>query len=64
MYVQEAIDIIHTSNKDTVRHTEHSEDVLKEARLVILKDAYEFLESENFHSAITVIEDLTGIGYV
>ena len=47
-----------------MRHTEHSEDVLKEARLVILKDAYEFLESENFHSAITVIEDLTGVEYV
>lgn len=35
----------------------------EEVKQAILQDAYAFLESENFHSALLVIEELTQIPY-
>lgn len=63
MTFEEAHAIFNQSLPSAVHGTEESEERIQEARLVILKDAYEFLESENFHTAILVIEQLTGVDY-
>lgn len=52
MDIQEAIDKFNAGDR--------SEKVLN----TILQDAYQFLESENFHAAIGVIEILTSIEYI
>ncbi len=35
----------------------------KEVSEVLLQDAYGFLESQNYHAHIEVIEELTGVEY-
>ncbi len=53
---EEAMDVL--NDKDN-----HTEEEIKAAKLIVLQDAYSFLESENFHLALSVIEELTGIPY-
>lgn len=63
MTYDEAHELFNNSLPSSVHGTEESEERIQEAREVILRDAYEFLENENFHTAILVIEQLTGIDY-
>lgn len=44
---------------DKYRDGDRSQEVVN----AILQDAYEFLESENYHTHIEIIEELTGIKY-
>ncbi|MCS5737343.1 type II toxin-antitoxin system HicB family antitoxin [Herbiconiux daphne] len=63
MELERAMDIINTSQPGGHHSKPWLEAEIIEARLVILNDVYQFLESENYHTGITVIEKLTGIEY-
>lgn len=60
MEFEKAREIFNSTLSSAVHGTYHSEEEIKEAEDFLLQDAYEFLESENFHTAILVIEKLTG----
>lgn len=63
MTYKEAHALFNQSMPSSVHGTEESEERVQEAREVVLNSVYELLEDKHQHTAICVLEQLTGIDY-